>query len=182
MVRKSFMVVSAVVVASLGFAACGSDDSGSSSGSGAGSGAGVSDAAPPVALNGKVTNHGNGEVKDGAVDMEVDDFYFAPTFVKAPAGSTVKVELESEGSSTHTFTIDGTPVDVTLKKGDKKTVDVAVPASGALNFYCRFHRSSGMQGAIYSKEGDAIATAGAAPPATTPTTMPSGSSGAYGNY
>src|SRR5215208_5891212 len=100
--------------------ACGSDDGDSGSGSGSGSETASNEA--PVTLSGKLTNHGTGDAKDGAIDMEVDDFYFGPTFVKTTGGSKLKVELESEGDATHTFTIDSAGIDVTVKPGEKKTV------------------------------------------------------------
>jgi plastocyanin len=39
-------------------------------------------------------------------------------------------------------------VDETLKPDAKMTVTVKVPSSGSLQYYCRFHRSQGMQGAF----------------------------------
>ena len=69
-------------------------------------------------------------------------------FVDAEPGSTITVALENEGSATHTFTVDGTDVDQKLDPGDKATVTLTVPESGALTFFCKFHKASGMQGAI----------------------------------
>jgi plastocyanin len=36
-------------------------------------------------------------------------------------------------------------------------VDVTLPESGTVVFYCRFHRDRGMQGAFYFNEGDTVA-------------------------
>ena len=68
---------------------------------------------------------------------------------------------------------------------------VALPASGATNFYCRFHgpqaTNQGMQGAFFSKNGDTVSTgggasasAGSAPTATT--TASTSSSGMGSGY
>ena len=98
---------------------------------------------PPVTLDGDVTNKGVGAVKGGKVKIEADDFYFKKTFVKGKAGSTA-----------HTFTIDSQAIDETVQPGDSIEVDVKIPKNGkAANFYCRFHVSSGMQGAFFSKAG-----------------------------
>jgi plastocyanin len=144
---------------------------------------------PPVSLQGKVTNKGEKTVKSGKISVEADDFYFKSTFLKAKPGTTVKVSLKNEGNTQHTFTIDGLGVDQTLDPDQKATVTVTLPASGATNFYCRFHgpqaTNQGMQGAFFSKKGETVTTgaaaaasAGSAPTATTASTS-SGSGSGY---
>jgi plastocyanin len=146
---------------------------------------------PPVTLQGKVTNKGTATVKNGKVTVETDDFYFKSTFLKAKPGTTVMVSLKNEGKAQHTFTIDALGIDQTLNPGQKATVAVALPASGATNFYCRFHgpqgTNQGMQGAFFSKNGDTVSTgggasasAGSAPTATT--TASTSSSGMGSGY
>jgi plastocyanin len=111
-------------------------------------------AKPPVKLDGKVNNKGTKTVKGGTIEVEQDNYYFGPTFIKAKGGATVKVELKNEGSADHTFTIDDQSIDKTVSPGDTTTVDVAIPADGKpVNFYCRFHVASGMQGAFFTKSG-----------------------------
>jgi plastocyanin len=142
--------------------ACGGDNkpssssgttSASGSGSGSGSASGTASSAPagsaPVSLPGTVNEHGSSTVKDGGdLEMELDDFYFGPTFITGPAGAKVKVDLTNEGEKSHTFTIDSAKIDQQLDPGAKATVEVTLPASGSLAFYCRFHVSGGMQGAF----------------------------------
>jgi plastocyanin len=36
-----------------------------------------------------------------------------------------------------------------LEAGATATVTFTMPASGHLNFYCKFHKATGMQGAFY---------------------------------
>jgi plastocyanin len=135
----------------------------------------------PVTLSGTVTDKGTKDLAGKAdFELEQDDFYFSPTFIKAAPGTTVKVELRNEGKNPHTFTIDALKIDKTLQPGDEIDVPVAMPASGALAFYCKFHQGQGMQGALFSKEGDAPAT-GSGGGAATPTSSGSGDNGgAYG--
>jgi plastocyanin len=153
---------------------------------------------PPVTLEGKVTNKGEKSVKKGKITIEADDFYFKPTFPKAKLGSNVSVKLKNEGKTQHTFTIPSLGVDIVLDAGKSATVDVTLPADGALGFYCRFHGAppsggDGMQGAFFSKKGEALstgagaesATASSAPTATTgaaPTTTPSPTAGGGYGY
>jgi plastocyanin len=135
---------------------------------------------PPVSLQGKVNNKGTATVKKGKVKVEADDFYFKSTFLKAQPGTTVTVSLKNEGKTQHTFTIDGLGVDQTLNPDQKATVTVTLPASGATNFYCRFHgpqaTNQGMQGAFYSKKGETVTTGGAAAAAGASTATTTGTS------
>lgn len=149
------VVVALVATGVLVLAACGSDSKTSK---------GSSSAAAPVSLSGTVTNKGSKDVTTvgttAELGLEVDDLYFKPTFVKVAAGATIQVELENEGKSQHTFTIDGLGIDKVLDPDQKTTVEVKMPQQGAVRYYCRFHHRSGMQGALY-------VTGGAKPETTT---------------
>ncbi|MGN6695740.1 MAG: cupredoxin domain-containing protein [Aquihabitans sp.] len=116
---------------------------------------GSSDA--PVKLEGTVNDKGSKDISgDGDkadLEMELDDDYFSPTFIKAAPGATVTVELENEGDNPHTFTLDDGSVDEKLDPGAKATVEVTVPEDGSLRFSCDFHGSMGMQGAFYTGTG-----------------------------
>jgi uncharacterized cupredoxin-like copper-binding protein len=146
---------------------------------------------PPVSLEGKVSNKGEKTVKKGKISIAAGDFFFKPTFDKAKLGSTVKVSLKNSGKTQHTFTVDSLGIDEVLDAGKKATVDVTLPSDGALAFYCRFHgpnaSDQGMQGAFFSKKGEAVSTGGGAAPSNgaptaTTSSRPSAStpSGPYG--
>ena len=133
---------------------------------------------PPVEIGGDVSEHGTGKVKGGAVDLEADDFFFEKTYIKAKAGTTVGVTIDNTGAVDHTFTIDAQDIDQELAPGDSVDVDVKIPKSGkAAIFYCRIHKSSGMQGAMFSQEGGKAGSSGASG-GTTETTSSGG--GGYG--
>jgi plastocyanin len=130
---------------------------------------------PPVKLDGKVNNHGTKTVKGGAIEVETDDFYFNPTFIKAKAGETVSVTVKNEGSSSHTFTADDDSFDATVDPGKEKTVEVTITADGKpVAFHCDFHEGSGMKGAFFTKSGASAKSGG------TKTSTSSG--GGYGGY
>jgi plastocyanin len=149
-------------------AACGDDDDTGTSTTN------TTENAPAVSLEGRVNDHGSKDLGSGTdLDLELDDSYFAPTFVTAEAGKTVTVKLENEGDSAHTFTIDGTDIDEQVQPGQSATVEVELPDEGTLAYYCRFHVSGGMQGAfVVSGSGSA--------PAGGPATTSSSSSGGLG--
>ena len=158
--------------AALVVASCGDDDgadvresgsesgsaSGSESGSASGSGSGSESGDAPVELEGTVNDHGIGEVEGDELELELDDNYFGPTFVKASPGASVTVELVNEGSATHTFTSDALGVDEEVGAGDEASVTVTLPDEGAVEFHCRFHDAQGMKGAFYFNEGDTVSS------------------------
>jgi len=84
--------------------------------------------------------------------LELDDFYFGPTVLEGDAGQELALGLFNDGGVPHTFTIDGV-VDEELPSGvGGIEIEVTFPDSGAVVFYCRFHRGQGMLGAL-SVEG-----------------------------
>ena len=141
----------------------------------------------PVALEGKVNDEGTKDISgDGdnpELEIELDDNYFSPTFVKAAPGATVQVSLANEGDNQHTFTLDGGEPKQ-LAPGDEATVTVTVPESGSLRFSCDFHGSMGMQGAFYSEAagGSSGGATGGGSGGDTTTTEASSDDGSSGGY
>lgn len=122
----------------------------------------------------EATNHGSQDVSGASeFQLEADDFYFGPTVLEGEAGQQLALGLSNEGGVSHTFTTDSAGIDEELPSGaDGIEIDVTFPDSGALVFYCRFHRSQGMLGAL-SVGGSLDAAAGG-------DTADSGSSGGSG--
>ena len=127
-------------------AGCGSSSSSSSGGTTTEeSGGGGQRAIGGVNAN----DHGTKAVEDnGKTEVEMDDFYFEPTVLEGKAGQKVTLELKNEGNIEHSFTIDSQNVDQELGPGEEAEVDVTIPKSGVVSFYCKFHKSSGMAGAL----------------------------------
>ena len=105
-------------------------------------------ASPPVSLAGTTNDHGT-KAASGRMEVELDDFYFGPTFITATAGQEITLELHNEGDAPHTFTsTELGNIDEELAPGERRTVKVTAPASGSALITCRFHRGQGMQGAL----------------------------------
>ena len=133
-------------------AGCGSSSSSSSSGSTSteSSSKGGQKTIAGVSAN----DHGTRAVEDsGKTEVELDDFYFEPTELEGKPGEKVTLELKNEGQVEHTFTIDALGVDKDIQPGDEAEVAVTIPKSGMVSFYCRFHKGSGMAGALAVKGG-----------------------------
>lgn len=148
---------------------CGDDDGDTIAESGTTPDAGESTTMPageddggsaPVQLEGTVNDEGGtGEVSGDTLEMELDDNYFGPAYTRAEHGTTVMITLSNEGEAPHTFTIDELGVDEEVEPGDTAEVEVTLPDSGAVRYYCRFHAAAGMQGAFYANEGDTVPVA-----------------------
>jgi plastocyanin len=144
---KRGVVIVAACLLLLAVAGCGSSSSSSSGGTTTeeSSGGGGQKTIAGVQAN----DHGTKAVEDrGKTEVEMDDFYFKPTVLEGKPGQTVTLELKNEGQTEHSFTIDSQNVDQELGPGEEAEVDVTIPKSGVVSFYCKFHKSSGMAGAL----------------------------------
>ncbi len=141
---------------------------------------------PPVDLDQKVNNKGSKDVSSkssATVEVELDDKYFSPTFIKAKAGEKITFKVENEGSLPHTFTSDELSVDKQVNPGKKAKFTVTVPSSGEVfQFHCQFHEAAGMDGAVYTKTGGSATSSSSSSSKSDspPATNSSSSTGGYG--
>ena len=141
-----FAAMTLAVVAAVG---CGGSSGGSNAGgtttegSGSGGGSGGQINAAGVQANDHGSKSASGETK-----VELDDYYFEPTVLKGTPGQKITLELENEGSIEHNFTVAAQGIDKDLEAGEDAKVTVTIPKSGALSFYCKYHKSQGMAGAL----------------------------------
>jgi plastocyanin len=114
-------------------------------------------ASKPVQIDGKVNVKGTkdiGSKKFASVEIEADDYYFEPTFLKVQPGEKVRITVKNEGDETHTFTSDGLNIDQQVTAGKAARFTLTVPSDGtAFEFHCNFHGDMGMKGAVYTKPG-----------------------------
>ena len=144
--RRGVVIIAGCVLL-LAAAGCGSSSSSSSGGTTTeeSSGGGGQKTIAGVQAN----DHGTKAVEDsGKTEVELDDFYFKPTVLEGKPGQKVELELKNEGQTEHTFTIDSQNVNKDLGPGEEAEVEVTIPKSGVVSFYCKFHKSSGMAGAL----------------------------------
>jgi plastocyanin len=135
------LMVAVAVVAAFAVAGCGDDDDGEDSGS--------AEEASTIEVDGETANYeGTEEVTGGSVEFEEDDFYFEPTVLTGEPGTEVTLEITNEGDSEHNLTIEEQDIDEDTGPGDTATVDVEIPESGLVQFYCSFHTAQDMRGAL----------------------------------
>jgi plastocyanin len=129
-------------VLALAAAACGGGTTTSKSGGGTTTGS--SSSTSPI------TNKGTKDVSAKTESsVEIDDFYFEPTFMKVKDGQQLKLELENEGKAQHTFTITALNIDKVIDPGKKVDVTITFSGPSDVSFFCRFHGSMGMRGAFF---------------------------------
>ena len=137
--KRAFLAVAFLVLLAAG---CGGSSNSSSSSSESGGGGGKKTIAGVPA-----NDHGSKNVS-GEAEVELDDFYFEPTVLRGKPGSQITLELKNEGSTEHNFSIDSQSIDNDVEGGEDAKVTVTFPKSGQLSFYCKYHKGSGMAGAL----------------------------------
>jgi plastocyanin len=82
------------------------------------------------------------------LDNEGKTYYFEPTILKGTAGQKITLELSNEGSALHNFSITDQGIDQDVPSEKKAEVTVTFPQSGTLVFFCKYHQTLGMVGAL----------------------------------
>jgi len=94
-------------------------------------------------------DHGTKDVRNlSRLELEADDYYFSPTFLRGKPGQKLTLVVESEASTLHNITITSLGIDKDIPPKGKVQFDVTFPASGVLAFSCKFHGPLGMNGQL----------------------------------
>ena len=91
-----------------------------------------------------------------SIEIEADDYYFEPTFVKVQPGEKVRIEAEERGQRhPHVHLRPACSVSTRRSRpGSRAHFTLTVPSDRhRFQFHCNFHQSMGMQGAFYTKAG-----------------------------
>ena len=98
-------------------------------------------------------DHGTKDVRKlSKLELEADDYYFGPTFLRGNPGQKLTLMMENEASTLHNITIPSLGIDKDIPPKGKVRVDVTFPASGVLTFSCKFHGPLGMAGMLKTGE------------------------------
>ncbi|MDP9341056.1 MAG: cupredoxin domain-containing protein [Actinomycetota bacterium] len=138
--RRSLLVPLAVVT--LAVAGCSKSSSSTSAGGPTGSTGG------PTGASGTPANCT--DLSQGSVfKLTQQNFAFHPACVIARSEQSILIA--NQDSVLHNFTITGTQVDVDIQPGTTFNGESAGLAPGSYVFFCKYHQSRGMVGAIVVK-------------------------------
>src|SRR4029077_3969078 len=94
-------------------------------------------------------DHGTKDVRTvSKLELEADDYYFSPTFLRGKPGQKLTLVVESEAGTLHNLSIPALGIDKDIPPKGKMELTVTFPASGELAFFCKFHGSMGMNGQL----------------------------------
>ncbi len=98
-------------------------------------------------------DHGTKDVWNlSKLELEADDYYFSPTFLRGKPGQKLTLLIENEASTLHNISIPALGIDKDIPPKAKVEVDVTFPTSGMLAFACKFHGALGMNGQLLTGE------------------------------
>ncbi len=94
-------------------------------------------------------DHGTKDVRTlSKLELEADDYYFSPTFLRGNPGQKLTLIVESEAATLHNLSIPALGIDKDIPPKGKVQMVVTFPASGVLAFFCKFHGPVGMNGQL----------------------------------
>lgn len=87
----------------------------------------------------------------GGPKLEAFDFRFQPATIAVAGGNQLTLPFANKGKEPHNITIPAIGADLDLQPGESINVIFIPPASGPLEFFCKFHKSQGMVGTFQVK-------------------------------
>lgn len=125
-------LVAMIALTALAGAACGGGGGGGDSGS-----TGATGATGATSAAGCTADNATDLTGDDPFVVTIQDLAFTPDCFAARSASSIRIE--NKDSVTHTFTIDGTPVDVSIDGGQTFDGASAGLDPGSYPFHCRIH-------------------------------------------
>jgi len=98
-------------------------------------------------LTGQVDDRGAAAATGTTLAVSAGDSFFAPTCATAVPHRSVTVKISNDGSALHNFSVTAQGIDTDVSPGQSITVTVAI-GTAPLQYFCKYHKSSGMQGAF----------------------------------
>jgi plastocyanin len=135
----------------VGLAACGGSSAPGEASPGLSSSSGPSQATghcpESAGLTGALDDRGTQAGTGSTVAVGVGDSYFEPTCITGVPPGTVTLTMKSTGSSLHNISVPDQAIDIDIPAGQTVTAHVTV-GTGPLRYFCKYHRTSGMQAAL----------------------------------
>jgi len=86
------------------------------------------------------------------VTLRVDDYFFEPKVIQGRAGQPLRLRIENAASTLHNLSAPRLGLDRDLPPKSRVEIDVTVPRSGPVEFFCKFHGPLGQQGQLLVDE------------------------------
>jgi plastocyanin len=134
----------------LALAACGGSSTAGGPAPPAGSvggNAGAGHCPATAGLPASVSDHGVVAATGGQLAIAAGDFFFSPTCETGVAAGTVTLTVRNTGQALHNVSIPAQHIDMDVAPGQTITVRVRM-GSAPLVYFCKYHRGSGMLGAL----------------------------------
>jgi len=90
----------------------------------------------------------SGTPKPSGNSIDVVDFRFRPDAISVAAGQQVTIRITNKGKVLHNLSIPAIEADIDYPPGRSANLIFVAPASGPLEFFCKYHRDRGMTGAF----------------------------------
>lgn len=95
----------------------------------------------------KVNDQGVAKATGATISVTAKDSFFFPTCITDASPGKVTLTVTNDGSSLHNITIGDQGIDQDIEPGKTVTVEATV-GSSPLGYYCKYHKASGMAGAV----------------------------------
>jgi plastocyanin len=148
---RAFALLAALALA--GVACGGSGANAIAPGSAKPSSTGTAATCPTSApLPSPANDHGAAPATGATMSIQANDFFFAPTCVTGVPGGAISLTVHNASQTLHNVTFQSLGIDRDVPPGQTVTVTVEV-ATTSLPFFCKYHRTSGMVGALLPSGG-----------------------------
>jgi plastocyanin len=88
-------------------------------------------------------------------DLDVGDFYFKGTFLRGTSGQKLRLRIRNVAQVPHNVSLPSQQIDRDLPPARQRVeVDVTLPESGALRFFCKYHAPQGMNGQLLADDAE----------------------------
>ncbi len=102
----------------------------------------------PGVAGGAGCSHGEAAVTGTRATIEAGDFFFSPACqTDAPSSSTITLVVHNAGQALHNVSVPDQNIDSDVEVG-RTTIVTMKTGTTSIAFFCKYHRTSGMVGAI----------------------------------
>lgn len=103
---------------------------------------------PVAGYTAPITDKGLASADGPDMAVSAGDFFFQPTCIAADGAGTLTLKVTNTGAILHNVTITDQGIDIDIAVGETVEVPITLATEAPLIYVCKFHRTSGMVGAV----------------------------------